>query len=497
MIKFIINYITLLFSNSIVYIIDLITNTYITRKIGTTVLGSYSLMMNIFSFLISLSLFGIPLSITKIVSEKTVTDRKSISSYCKTAIKICTITSIFSIIITYIFKDTVSNIILKDSINSNFFLILAFTLPFISISSCICGYFNAMRKVNKSASYNIIVNIVKGISIVALLYLYNSSYLSLILSLAISEIVGFIYVFASYIKYTKNIDKSDKKVYNKDRKKESYAKDILKICSPIAFTTLIKSGLSTLKHSLIPIQLQKCGFSRDYALSRYGIIHGISLPFILIPSIFVECFSDLILPEYSRLYASSDKRKIDYYTKKSFIITMNFSLYISFLIYISSDLICNSLYNNTEVAYYVKILTPIIWVMYLDCIIDNMLRGLNLQVDVIKINILDAIISIALIYFCVPKLGTFGYILVLYVSEYLNCLISLNLLTKKTGFNFRFVHWLYIPFIILFSSFSICNIIFDNIDSYINLFFYIILFTILYLIFSLIMNIRKSKPNNN
>ena len=70
MLKFFKNLLILSLSTGIINIIEVITNAYITQKIGTTVLGSYSLIMNVFNFLVTISLFGVPLAITKIVSEK-------------------------------------------------------------------------------------------------------------------------------------------------------------------------------------------------------------------------------------------------------------------------------------------------------------------------------------------------------------------------------------------------------------------------------------------
>ena len=121
-----------------------------------------------------------------------------------------------------------------------------------------------------------------------------------------------------------------------------------------------------------------------------------------------------------------------------------------------------------------------------------MLRGLDLQVDVMKINIIDVLVSIALIWICVPKLGTFGYILVLYVSEYLNGFLSIGLLLKKTSLKFDYMSWIVYPLILLFISFFISNHIFKNIITYTGLISYITIFSILFFVLYLIFA-RKNK----
>ena len=47
--KFFKNFLLLTFSTLIINVVEMLTNIYITNKIGTTVLGSYSLIMNFFN----------------------------------------------------------------------------------------------------------------------------------------------------------------------------------------------------------------------------------------------------------------------------------------------------------------------------------------------------------------------------------------------------------------------------------------------------------------
>ena len=68
--------------------------------------------------------------------------------------------------------------------------------------------------------------------------------------------------------------------------------------------------------------------------------------------------------------------------------------------------------------------------MYVDIIIDNILKGLDAQTNVMLINIIDLLVSTAFIFFFVPVLGIKGYILSIFISEILNLSLSLNKLLK-------------------------------------------------------------------
>ena len=84
--------------------------------------------------------------------------------------------------------------------------------------------------------------------------------------------------------------------------------------------------------------------------------------------------------------------------------------------------------------------------MYVDNIVDSILKGLGKQVAVMGINILDLITTISFIYFLLPVKGINGYIIVLFISEFLNSVLSLILLIKETKLNIDFSNWFIKPF---------------------------------------------------
>ena len=104
-----------------------------------------------------------------------------------------------------------------------------------------------------------------------------------------------------------------------------------------------------------------------------------------------------------------------------------------------------------------------------------------------QINILDVLVSIILIYFGVLYLGTFGYILVIYAGEYLNGVLSIEILLKNIDVKFNYIKWLFIPLILGFLGLFICNhIAFDS--QIITLIIQIVIFFFFFLPFLRIKN---------
>lgn len=216
---------------------------------------------------------------------------------------------------------------------------------------------------------------------------------------------------------------------------DSYNKRILRITIPVALTSYLRSGLSTLKQLLIPTSLQKSGMNSSNSLIAYGIVHGMAMPIVMFPVCLITSFSGLLVPEFTRYYAQKNYKKIKTLSLLILLCTFIFSFVIAVLIFAFSDSISNLIYKKLEIAKYLRILSPLIIIMYLDIVIDSILKGLDAQVDVMIINIFDCIISIAFIYFLVPILGFSGYLISIFISETIDFSLSgyklLKLLKSK------------------------------------------------------------------
>jgi stage V sporulation protein B len=71
--------------------------------------------------------------------------------------------------------------------------------------------------------------------------------------------------------------------------------------------------------------------------------------------------------------------------------------------------------------------------MYLDTAVDSVLKGLGQQVYTMKINIIDAFVSVLAVWLLVPRLGLNGYIVVIFISELINFSFSFTRMVAVAG----------------------------------------------------------------
>jgi len=99
-----------------------------------------------------------------------------------------------------------------------------------------------------------------------------------------------------------------------------------------------------------------------------------------------------------------------------------------------------------------KTLALLIPFMYIDIVVDALLKGLNQQVSALKYNMIEAVFRIVLIYYLVPKKGVMGFIFVLYTSNFLNTALSIRKLLKITKIKLKVVDWVLKPVLSIAAS---------------------------------------------
>lgn len=476
---FLFNGILLTVTSLVLRSIGMFFGIYISNKIGSEAVGVYSLMMSVYMLFVTFASSGIHLATSRIVSEQLAFGN---DKHIKNAVKKCVIysfiTGFASFLLLFFLASVISNYWLHGKVSTICLQIMGISLPFLAMSSSINGYFSAIRNIKKTAFCQVFEQVLKIGLIVFFMNIFTVSTIEtacicLVLGSCISEALSF---FALFIFYKRDFRNSN----SMSLRNNSFTKQILKITLPIAFTSYIKSGLSTLKQILIPTQLEKSGISCENALSKYGIVNGMAMPLIMFPCTFISSFSMLLIPEFSYLNAKRNYEKINFAICKILKFCFIFSFLIMGIFWCFSDELSFYIYNEESACIFIKVLSPLIVLMYVDNIVDGILKGLDKQVSVMGINILDLLTSVTLIYFLLPIQGIKGYIIVLFVSEILNGLVSLGLLIKETKVKIDFANWVLKPGLAIILLNLIvrnfyCNSIFELITQ-------ILLFVVFYFI---------------
>lgn len=407
-------------------------NVYLNNKIGSVGIGLFQLIMTVYSMSIVFSCGGVRLASTRLTIDKLAIDNKAsaknIMNCCiKYALTVsATIASALFFGAEFISKNWLSDLRAVEPLK-----ILAFCLPFISMSSALKGYFVAVRTVYKTAAVEGFEQIVKiTIVVITLSRMMEKGIeyacIAIVFGMCVAEIVSFFCLFFLYrISKTAYKSKTDVKPMQNLMK-------LLRIAVPDAVGSCCRSVLLTIEHLLIPVGFKKAGSSAEQALSVYGIIHGMVFPILLYPSAILVSLSGLLVPEIAECNALNQTKHIEYIIKRVLHITVIYAICVSTVLYSFSQSLSIVIYHKQECAQYIELLSVLVPVMYLDMSVDGILKGLNQQFYSMRYNIFDSALCVVLVYFLLPRFAVKGYIFVLFASEIINFFLSLRRLIVVT-----------------------------------------------------------------
>ncbi len=401
-------------------------NVYLTNKIGADGIGLFQLIAAVYAMAITFSSAGVRLAATRLVADSSAlgkhTDRH--------IMKLCLLYSLVcGTVMAHIMSgcaDLIGEKWICDPRCVPSLKVLSLSLPFVSMSAALGGYFTAVSKLVRYTVVQFAEQIFKITVTVfslknVLTHGLEASCVAIVFGISAAEIFSLI---CSYILYRFSSEKARGESQTKE-----IMKNLLSISIPDAVGSEMRSVLMTIEHLLIPVGFRKSGSNPQTAMATYGVIHGMSLPLVLYPSALLSSLSGLLIPEISAQHIAENKIRISYMTARVLHLALMFSIGTAGIMYFNAETLSHAVYSNEAAGFYTQILSPLIPVMYMDMTIDGILKGLNQQVSYMRYNIIDACICVVFVYILVPILSVKGYIIVVFMSEIINFALSFRRLT--------------------------------------------------------------------
>ncbi len=420
--KFITSTLILMAGGAITRLLGFIIKIIYTRMLGESGVSLYSIVMPTYSLLITLASLSLPISISKIVASNKFRSTKVLLS----STFIIFILNIILMIIMFLSSKFIAIHLLQNEQCYYLLISMTLTLPFISISSILKGYFFGRQRMIPNTISNILEQIVKILLILFLLpILVKKSLLLGVIGFIsfniITEIVSIItFLFFAPKKFT---------IHKKDIRPDSKA--IKEICA-ISIPTVSSRFIGNIGFFLEPIILTNLllfvGFSSDYILREYGAYNAYTIALLTMPSFFVGAVCSSLIPEISKYQSEKNTEMI----KRRFWQAMIFSFLIGFffssIIYFYRNSLLHIIYNTSLGVDYLKILAPFFVLFYLEAPLMSMLQALGHSKETMKITLVGEIIKISsLILFCLLKMGLYSLV----YAEIINIIFVVILNIKK------------------------------------------------------------------
>lgn len=422
--KFITSTFILIIGGFITKILGFIIKILYTREIGPDGISLYSLIIPSYSLIITISTLSLPLAISKLVAENKYDNKKILFSSFALIISLDIILGI----IIFFSKSFISNNLLNTPHLENLFIAIILTLPFISTSSILKGYFLGKQNMIPNTVSNILEQILRIILIIIVLpklVKINLIYAiaGLILLNVFSESLS-ILVFLSFMPKLKKINSLS---INK-----SILKELLSITLPSVSSRLIGNVGFFFEPVILTKILLRTGFSSKYITLEYGAYNAYAIATLTLPSFFIMAISAALIPEISKFYSLKKYNLIKKRIKEALFISLIIGSFFSISILIFRNSILTFLYHTSVGSEYIKILAPFFVLFYLEGPLSSALQAMNSAKTAFKITSFGVVIKLlSMSIFAYLKFGILSLVYAEIINIFIVVFLSFYALKKK------------------------------------------------------------------
>ncbi|MGM0501107.1 MAG: putative polysaccharide biosynthesis protein [Bacillota bacterium] len=395
--------------------LGLIYKVVLSRTIGDLGLGLYEKVYPIYTIILTVAIVGIPVAISKLVSEKRAENKNAEADYIfQSALKINFIFGLLATILLIVLAKPIARYGLDD-INVYYSIIAIAPAVFIvSIMASYRGYFQGRRNMMPTAISQVVEQLIRMTTMITLAYLLLPSGVEFAAAGAASGAVwgaigGLIIILIIYYRYQ---DKA-KPQNNKQEQFPGFKKVMNRIFSlafPVTIGALILPLMRFIDASMITRRLKVAGFSHDLATSLYGQFNGMAMTLVRFPTVIATSLAVNLVPAISEAYALDREKTARNRIYKAFKLAIYFSVPASLGLFILAEPLCVMIFANAEAAVSLRYVSLGVIAVSLQQMTSSILQGFDQPKLPARNLFFGAVLNAILNYFltAIPALGIRG-----------------------------------------------------------------------------------------
>ena len=424
--------IILFISNFIVRVLGFLYKIFLSKVIGETGLGIYHMIFNFLMICLALTTTGIPTALSCLVAKrKALNDKHTTNTLFISTLYVAFFIS-FAISLGISFSSNFLSLKLLKNENLNLFVLsICPAIVIITISNIIRSYFYGVKKVTIPALGQILEQVSKILFVFLLcMYIKDRAFTCYIALLGISIGEATNVLFMTIYLYKDN-DLSNKYTINiKDFYNSSI--ETLKMSIPITCNRMSNVLLQSISSMMVPSRLVLSGVAYTKALSMYGIMSGMVMPFVFLPFTVGSALVVNLIPSISQEMALNKYNNVLKKINYSLLLSTGVGILSSLLFYFFGKEICVIVFKNELAGDYLKamFLTPLF--LSLNQTLSGILHAIRKEFESSVNTIAGMIIQLIALYFLlpIPELNIYAYIYTMTIVSILTCLLHIIVLIK-------------------------------------------------------------------
>ena len=426
---------------------------FMSRTIGAEGLGIYNMVHPIFSICFAVCAGSIQTALSQYVAANQTRGR----AVFRTGLVIAMGMSFLLAWVIYGNAGFLAEKLLLEPRCAPYLPVMAVSVPFAALHACINGYYYGMQKARVPAFSQVAEQVIRmgAVFLIASIWLESGRQITVSLAVyghLIGEMASAVFTVFCLGFFPPCKDGDSRRAPAIPLSFGATAAPLMALALPLMGNRLILNVLGSAEAIWIPNKLMSSGLTNSEALSVYGVLTSMALPFILFPSAITNSMAVLLLPTGAEAQADGNEARISSMISMS----LRYSCYMGVLCIgiftIFGNQLGVSVFHDQNAGTYITILSWLCPFMYLATTMGSILNGLGRTSSTFFQNVFAMVIRLAFVLFAIPRYGILGYLWGMLVSELALALMSFLAVKRLVPFCWDTVNMIVKPVLLLLIS---------------------------------------------
>ncbi len=235
---------------------------------------------------------------------------------------------------------------------------------------------------------------------------------------------------------------------------------LLAIALPVGATSLLGTLLGSANAVLIPAKLVEGGMTLPEAMAEFGVLSGMTLPLLGLPTGFIGALCLVMVPDLSRRTARGDRRAAAGFLDRVMTATSLLMAPAMALLAVIGPAVGRALFKDQRVG---ELILPLAAGTLLGCwqsVLSGALNGLGLQDKGARNAIISDVVQLAFTFFAVARFGLAGFAAGYVASGLAGAGLNLASVLRAAGLRPKWFEWFVRPLLACVLMGLWCNLLF-------------------------------------
>lgn len=420
----------------------------LSRTVGAEIMGLYQLVMPASSVLLSLTAVGLTAAASNLTSQRlALGDRLGADQTLRTCLRLFFLLLLPVGAVTVLASDAISVYLLGDARTQLGLILLVPCVALTGVENIHKHAFYGAGLVRTPALVELMEQFVRAAAVLGLLWAFLPQYPERTVGLIVAGMVICEVFSACTLTFLYRRGVGGGPLPGPGEAGRVRRRRIAAIALPVGLNAVLGNLLGAANAALIPQKLVESGVERSAAMSELGVVCGMTLPMLALPTVYLGALNLTLTPRLARAQALNRPAEVRRLIGRGLAASSVLTLPAMSLMAVLGPDLGRVMFRQEGVGEY---LLPLAAAMALSCycsVLASALNGTGRQGDVAAVSLLGGAVQIGLTLALVPLpgVGMAGYVAGVVLSTALETALCLWRVARHTGLRLEFFRWLAAP----------------------------------------------------